>query len=79
VNAIGGDRRAPDVEGHRLNLLAGDRLLLSTDGLHGEVAPAAIATLLGGARSPAEACHRLVSAALDAGGHDNVTTVVAFF
>ncbi len=79
VNAVGGDRRPPDVEAHRIHLVEGDRLLLSSDGLHGELSPGAIAGLLGGASSPAEACHGLISAALDAGGHDNVTTVVAFF
>lgn len=79
VNAIGGDGRVPEVESHRLTLSPGDRLLLATDGLHGELPAPTIGGLLAGAESPAEACHRLVSAALDAGGHDNVTTVVACF
>lgn len=79
VNAIGGDGKLPDVESHRLSLESGDRLLLATDGLYGELPSATIAGLLAGAESPAEACHRLVSAALDAGGRDNITTVVAVF
>jgi protein phosphatase len=79
VNAIGGDGKAPEVEAHHLRLLPGDRLLLCTDGLYGELPALTISGLLGGAQSPAEACHRLVSAALHAGGRDNVTTVVAFF
>jgi protein phosphatase len=79
VNAVGGSRERPEVEGQRIRLANGDRLLLCSDGLSGELTSAVIASLLGSARSPGEACHRLVSAALDAGGRDNVTTIVAFF
>lgn len=79
VNAIGGDGKPPDVESHRLHLQEGDRLLLASDGLNGELPAATIGALLAGSHSPTEACQRLVSAALDAGGRDNVTTVVAFF
>lgn len=79
VNAIGGDAKPPDVEGHRLRLSTGDRLLLCTDGLSGELPAPTIAGLLGGARSATEACHRLVSGAIEAGGRDNVTAIVAFF
>jgi protein phosphatase len=79
VNAIGGNRTAPEVELHRIELEPRDRLLLCTDGLSGELDDGRIARLLDAARTPAEACHRLVSAAVEAGGHDNVTTVVAFF
>ncbi|MEI4470669.1 PP2C family protein-serine/threonine phosphatase [Frigidibacter sp. MR17.24] len=53
----------------------GDRYLLCTDGLTEEVAEARIAALVGRA-TPAEACRRLVDAALAAGGGDNVTVVV---
>lgn len=79
VNAIGGDGKPPEVESHRLHLMAGDRLLLCSDGLSGELPEPTLAGLLAGAGSPTDACQRLVSAALDAGGRDNVTTVVAFF
>lgn len=79
VNAVGGGPERPDVEGHRFRLAAGDRLLLCTDGLHDEVEDARIASLLGNAQSAGEACHTLVSAALEEGGRDNVTAVAAFF
>lgn len=79
VNAVGGSRERPEVEGHRIRLAAGDRLLLCTDGLHTELTHEQITSLLAGASSSGEACHTLVSAALAAGGHDNVTAVVAFF
>lgn len=56
---------------------AGDRLLLATDGLTGMVRDEEIERLLAGAPTPADAVDALIDAALDAGGHDNVTVVVA--
>ncbi|ATG54353.1 serine/threonine protein phosphatase [Brachybacterium ginsengisoli] len=54
----------------------GDRMLICSDGLTGEVDDHAIEQML---RSPADVrtvCGDLVSRALDAGGHDNVSVVV---
>jgi protein phosphatase len=58
-----------------VEMLAGDRLLLCTDGLSGLVSAAAIAALADG-RDAAESVDRLVDAALAAGGYDNVTAVL---
>ncbi len=55
---------------------AGDRLLLCTDGLHGQVDDAAIAAVLAAAATPADAADRLVGLANRAGGDDNVTVIV---
>jgi len=64
----------PDV-GH-VGIADGDRLLLCSDGLTDLVAEGSIRGLLG-RREPANAiAHRLVAAALDAGGLDNVTALV---
>ena len=57
--------------------LPGDCLLLCTDGLHDELALKTIALLLTQEASPAEKAESLVKAALDAGGRDNVTVIVA--
>ncbi len=57
----------------------GDRLLLCTDGLTGAVEDAHIAELLRRHADPQEACRALVQAALDGGGRDNVTVVLAAF
>lgn len=65
----------PDL-GH-LELVVGDRVLLASDGLSDEVDDRTIARLLAGAPAPAEAVNLLVTAALDDGGRDNVTCVVA--
>jgi len=57
-------------------LMAGDRLLLCTDGLTNMVDDGQIATILRKADDPQSACDALTDAALAAGGVDNVTTVV---
>ncbi len=55
----------------------GDRLLLCSDGLTGEVDDARIEALLAAHPDDQEAADALMRAALDAGGRDNVTLVVA--
>lgn len=69
-------RVAPDV--HKVRLRAGDTLLLCTDGLSKSVSDERVAGLLAGGTSE-DAARRLVAAANDAGGEDNVTVVVARF
>lgn len=64
----------PDVA--RVRCARGDRLLLCTDGLTNMVDDAEIARLLARAADAQQACDALTEAALDAGGVDNVTTVV---
>ncbi|MGB4592185.1 MAG: Stp1/IreP family PP2C-type Ser/Thr phosphatase [Coriobacteriia bacterium] len=54
----------------------GDRLLLCSDGLTSMVTDDAIETILQTAPSPEAAVARLLSAANDAGGQDNITVVV---
>lgn len=62
-------------EMHRIELAAGDRLLLCTDGLTGPLGPETIASLL--AAGPVEAvCERLVHEAYLAGSRDNITAIV---
>ena len=56
-------------------LASGDRLLLCSDGLNGLVSDGGIAELLGG-DTPSESAERLLRAALEAGGTDNVTALV---
>lgn len=54
----------------------GDRLLICSDGLSGEVPDASIQRVLESDVSPQDACDVLVDLALAGGGHDNVTVVV---
>jgi protein phosphatase len=71
---VGGD---PDVT--RYKLADGDRLLLCTDGLTDMVTDESIAQELGREASSEEVCRALVDRALERGGKDNVTVVVATY
>lgn len=62
-----------------VDLEPGDVLLLCTDGLTKHVADARIAELLAAAPDSESACRALVDDALEQGGRDNVTVVVARF
>ena len=64
----------PDV--WTLPIVAGDRLLLCSDGLVDEVADAAIASIMRTVDEPQDAAEELVAAANVNGGRDNVTVVV---
>ncbi len=69
------DGAEPDIR--RLQVEDGDRLLLCTDGLTDMVDDATIAAELHRGASSEEACQALIGLALDRGGRDNVTAVVA--
>jgi protein phosphatase len=64
-----------DVQGVRLG--DGDQVLLCTDGLTDLVEDAAIAAVLQGSATASLACETLVDLALERGGRDNVTVVLA--
>ncbi len=66
----------PDADTWLVRPRPGDRLLLCSDGLTGEVSDGAIGLLLLTVADPQEAADGLVDAALAAGGQDNVTVVV---
>jgi protein phosphatase len=76
TKALGGK---PGVEAEfvKLRLAPGDRLLLCTDGLSEPVDDDQIAEILKLHPDPIDACDTLVGAALDGGGMDNVTVIVA--
>ena len=65
-----------EVDTTELELQAGDRLLLCSDGLSSMVDDGAIAEILDGRDDPAEAARALVEAANAAGGDDNITVVI---
>ncbi len=75
TNSLGGSRDEVDVEILHLELQAGDQLLLCTDGLSDMVDDDAIASILSQQKLQSS-CDKLVEAALDAGGKDNITVVV---
>jgi protein phosphatase len=77
TNCLGGDGEAVHVEFHHLRLADGDQLLLCTDGLSDMVPGEEIARILSQAAHPREKTRTLVDRALERGGKDNVTVVLA--
>lgn len=59
-----------------LNISAGDRVIICSDGLSGMVEDSEIEGIAVSTATPQQAADALVSEALAAGGHDNVTVVV---
>jgi PPM family protein phosphatase len=74
TRALGTDP-GPQADCQVVPLVPGERFLLCSDGLSTELPDDQIADLLAG-DSPTEAAERLADAAVEAGGHDNVTTIV---
>ena len=79
TNALGGQKPGVKVEMHKLDLEAGDVVMVCSDGLTGMVSDAQIAGILQEERDPQRACERLVAEANIQGGKDNITVLVACF
>jgi protein phosphatase len=79
TNVVGGNEAGVSVEAHALEVSAGDRLLLCSDGLTEMLSNDAIAAVLLAEPDPEAACTKLVAQANDAGGRDNITVVIVRF
>jgi serine/threonine protein phosphatase PrpC len=79
TNALGGNAEHVEVDVDLLPLEDGDRLLLCSDGLTDSVDDDTISATLASALPSSDICQRLLQLALDGGGRDNVTMVVAAF
>ena len=77
TNALGGSTEAVDVDVDLARLENGDRVLLCSDGLTDLVDDETIRRVLLDSPAATDACSALVTLALDRGGRDNVTVVVA--
>ena len=77
TGAITTDVGEVPVELQQLRLSDGDQLLLCSDGLTEMASDAAIAGALDRAGSAEKACRALVDLALEGGGKDNVTAILA--
>lgn len=75
ASAVGAMEMTPAIG--LIDLAPGDTLLLCTDGLTKHVTDDAIAALLASDPDPGTVSDRLVDAALEGGGSDNVTVIVA--
>ena len=72
----GGSQRVPMADQWLVPAEEGDRMLVCSDGLTGELTDQLIAATLMSCGEPADAAEQLVSSAVAAGGRDNVTVVV---
>ena len=79
TNVVGGPEEGVFVEAHAVELQAGDRLLLCSDGLTEMVCNDTIAEVLRNMAGPEAACQQLLDQANDAGGRDNITIVIVRF
>ena len=77
TNSVGGVSKQIRIDIHRLQLSAGDVVLLCSDGLTEMVTRKAICEVLEGGGSPEGWCRQLVEEANAAGGKDNITVVMA--
>lgn len=75
TRALGSD---PDMyaDHFTLDVARGDRIILCSDGLSSMVPDSIIEDLAVSSATPQQAADNLVAAALEAGGHDNVTVIV---
>jgi len=74
TRAVGGEETL-ELEFRRDHVKKGDRFLLCSDGLTHELDDAHIEACLQGG-DPTESARKVLQAALEAGGHDNVTVIV---
>ncbi len=76
TRALGSDPNTrPDI--YEINVDAGDRLLVCSDGLSSMVRNETIEATLRRVRDPQRCASQLVNEAIAAGGHDNVTVIVS--
>jgi serine/threonine protein phosphatase PrpC len=79
TNVLGGKDAGLRVDVQRIDMKAGDVVLLCSDGLSDMLDDEQIVRILVAEPEPEVACGRLVAAANEAGGKDNVTALVAYF
>lgn len=77
TNVLSGRSVAVNPDVNAFDLAPGDALVLCSDGLHDIVDDAEITAELTVAATPGAACDALLKRALDAGGGDNITVLIA--
>lgn len=77
TNAVGGTHPGVHVEVHRAALQPGDAVLLCTDGITGMLGDEEIASVVRDFQSAQRVCEELITRGNDAGGHDNMSVILA--
>ena len=75
TRALGSDPKT-EADIYELEAQVGDRLLICSDGLYGMVPDEEITEILTVESDPQLACNKLITAAREAGGLDNITAIV---
>ena len=70
-----GSEKYTEPDFYRFDLREGDRVLLCSDGLHGELTDGEIEEIVRRKEDLDTICRRLVNAANESGGHDNITVI----
>lgn len=76
TDCIGQREGLPEIEHQTHQWRPGDWWLLCTDGLSGEVPEETLTEILAISTTPADAAERLLAAALETGGRDNISLIV---
>ena len=79
TRAVGAHEETPVGDFHHVRLEEGDRLLVCSDGLTDMTGPQEIQAVLHRYAKSELACRALVDLALERGGRDNITVIVAGF
>jgi PPM family protein phosphatase len=79
TNVIGGPNAGVHAEIHKILIQDGDVILLCSDGLNEPVEDGLIAETLNATADPEAAANKLIELALEHGGPDNVTAIVAHY
>ena len=79
TNVVGGEELGVSVEARALEVQAGDRLLLCSDGLTEMVTNDTIAATLDAEPTPELAAKQLLAQANESGGRDNITLLIVRF
>lgn len=77
TNCLGGDEGHVRVDTRTFRWGRGDRLMLCSDGLSDRMSDDEMKSILGSGAACEEICQRLFQVAMDQGGRDNITVVVA--
>jgi len=75
-NALGAGAKEVIADIYKADLIAGDRILLCSDGLNKHIDDKTICMVLQETCDADEACKRLIDLANESGGTDNITTIV---
>jgi len=77
TQCLGDPSHPPQPESLIIDISTGDKFMLCSDGLSGEVSDPLMETMFNESKTVAELCTDLIDAANNAGGKDNITVIIA--